>query len=280
MPDRLFSTGDPMKLFSKYLLLFILLYTSSLTFSQEQRIKLATTTSTENSGLLNYLLPVFTEKTGIKVNVISVGTGKALKLGENGDVDLVLVHARSLEDAFVEKGFGVNRKDVMYNDFVIIGPLSDPAKIGKKAGTAAKAFFYIAKKKSSFISRGDNSGTNVKELSIWKESGITPGGKWYKEAGMGMSEVITMANNLLAYTLIDRGTYLAYKDKIDLVILYEGDEALFNPYGIIAVNPEKHKHVQYEAAMALIEWITSAEGQKLIEDFRKNGEILFRPNAR
>lgn len=264
----------------QYILTLILLLSVALLNTQEQRIKLATTTSTENSGLLDYLLPVFTEKTGIKVDVISVGTGKALKLGENGDVDLVLVHARTLEDAFVEKGFGVDRKDVMYNDFIILGPESDPAGIGKRAKTAAKAFLYIAKKKKSFISRGDNSGTNVKELSIWKKAGITPKGRWYKEAGMGMGEVITMANNLLAYTLADRGTYLAYKDKIDLVVLLEGDEVLFNPYGIIAVNPERHEHVDYEGATALINWITSEEGQTLIGEFRKNGEILFKPNAR
>jgi tungstate transport system substrate-binding protein len=225
----------------KKALFFLITLAVSITFvtAGETRITMATTTSTDNSGLLDNLLPEFTRDTGIIVNVVAVGTGKALKLGENGDVDVVLVHARSLEDRFVADGHGVNRRDVMYNDFVIVGPKDNPAKV-KTRKSAAAAFKSIAKKKAVFISRGDNSGTHVKELETWKNAGIIPSGSWYREAGMGMGDVLNMAYNLQAYTLADRGTYLAYRDKIDLVILAQGDPLLFNPYGIIAVNPEKH----------------------------------------
>ncbi len=241
---------------------------------KSETIKMATTTSTENSGLLDKLLPTFTKKTGIKVKVIAVGTGAALELGGNGDVDVVLVHARPAEDAFVEAGYGVTRRDVMYNDFVILGPAEDPAGI-KEAKTTIDAFKQIAKNEAEFISRGDDSGTHKKEKIIWKKAQITPEGNWYKEAGKGMGDVITMANQLQAYTLADRGTYLSMKDKIKLEIVHQGDEMLFNPYGIIAVNPEKHKHVKYKAVMTLIEWITSKEAQKLINNYKVDGEQLF-----
>jgi len=248
----------------------------------EERLKLSTTTSTENSGLLHVMLPPFEKMFNLKVDVIPVGTGKALKLAENGDVDLTLVHARSLEDRFVAEGYGVNRRDVMYNDFVVIGPKSDPAGIGQ-AKTAAAAFKLIAEKKVIFVSRGDRSGTNVKELKIWRESGANPSGTWYLEAGKGMGEVLAMANEKRAYTITDRGTYLAFVGgkKIDLPILFEGDPILFNPYGIIAVNPAKHPHVKYVQAMALIGWITSKEGQKIIKNFgkKKFGQPLFIPMA-
>ncbi|MCJ7547563.1 MAG: substrate-binding domain-containing protein [Deltaproteobacteria bacterium] len=248
----------------------------------EGRLKLSTTTSTENSGLLYVLLPPFEKQFNVKVDVISVGSGKAIKLGENGDVDVVLVHERDLEDKFVADGYGVNRRDVMHNDFVIIGPTADPSGI-RKAKTAAEAFKLIAKKRATFVSRGDKSGTNSKELSLWKKAGVTPGGSWYMESGMGMGEVLIMAHEKGAYTLTDRGTYLAFQKegKINLPILFEGDPTLFNPYGIIAVNPARHPSVNYIMAMALIGWVSSPEGQRIIADFGKGkyGAPLFYPDA-
>ena len=250
--------------------------------SAKERIKLATTTSTENSGLLYELLPPFEKMFNLKVDVIAVGTGKALKLGENGDVDVVLVHARNLEDKFVADRYGINRRDVMHNDFVIIGPSADPAVISK-AKTTVEALKLIAKKKLPFVSRGDTSGTHNKELSLWKEAKIKPSGSWYIESGRGMGEVLIMAHEKGAYTLTDRGTYLAFqKDgKIDLPILFEGDPILFNPYGIIAVNPDRYPQVNYVMAMALIGWVTSQGGQKIIESYGtvKYGAPLFYPDA-
>jgi len=242
-------------------------------------IKLATTTSTYNSGLLDYLLPEFTADTGIEVEIISVGTGKALELGRNGDVDVVLVHARPSEDEYMAGGYGSVRKDVMYNDFVIIGPADDPAGI---AGlSVAEAMAKIAETGSLFVSRGDDSGTNKKEKILWSEAGVTPEGSWYLEAGQGMGAVLVMAYEQGGYTLTDRGTYIAYTadEKTDQPILVEGDPILFNPYGIMDVNPELHSHVNSEGAMALIDWITSEKGQKLIGDFRLQDKVLFYPNA-
>jgi tungstate transport system substrate-binding protein len=246
--------------------------------AQTGRLRLSTTTSTENSGLLAVLLPPFEAKTGLKVDVIAVGTGQALKLGEAGDVDVVLVHARELEDRFVADGYGVNRRDVMHNDFIIIGPASDPAGVrGMK--DAAAALKRIADRGAVFVSRGDNSGTHVKEQSLWAAAGIKPSGRWYREAGQGMGPVITMTNDLQGYTLADRGTYLSMKDKVDLPILVEGDPRLFNPYGIIALNPDRFRHVAYFEAMELIAWMTSVEGQKIIGDYKVEGEVLFFPDA-
>lgn len=242
------------------------------------RVKLATTTSTDNSGLLGYLLPEFTADTGYQVDVIAVGTGAALELGEKGDVDVVLVHARAKEDAFVADGYGVNRKDVMHNDFVILGPAADPAGLGS-AGNAADALKKIAGSGSDFVSRGDNSGTHFKEQELWQTAGVVPEGRWYKEAGQGMGAVITMTNDMLGYTLADRGTYIAMRDSIDLKVVFEGDPIMFNPYGIIAVNPTLHPHVNHDGAMALVNWIVSEKGQKLIESFRKGGDQLFYPDA-
>lgn len=252
-------------------------FTGSANLFAGDRIKMSTTTSTENSGLLYVLLPPFEEKFDVKVDVIAVGTGKALKLGENGDVDIVLVHARAAEDKFVADGYGVNRRDVMYNDFIIVGPETDPAGIkGKGAVESLKA---ISDKNETFASRGDDSGTHKKEKTLWIEAGTEPLGTWYLETGQGMGATLTIANEKQGYTLVDRGTYIAYKDKVDLVILSEGDERLFNPYGIIAVSPAKHAHVKYPYAMALIGWITSLEGQKIIGAFKKGGKVLFYPNA-
>lgn len=241
------------------------------------RLKMATTTSTEDSGLLYVLLPPFEKEFSVKVDVIAVGTGKALKLGENGDVDVVLVHAREAEDEFVKSGFGVNRRDVMYNDFIIIGPPGDPAVV--KRADAVDAFRKIAAKKHSFTSRGDESGTHKKEKKLWREAGLTPQGAWYLEVGQGMGATLQVANEKRSYCLVDRGTYIAYEKKIDLRVLCEGDERLFNPYGIIAVSPRKHPHIRYTYAMALIGWMTSPEGQRIIAEFKKDGKVLFRPNA-
>ncbi len=246
---------------------------------QSTTIRMATTTSTQGSGLLDYLLPKFKEKSGIHVQVIAVGTGKAIKLGENGDVDLILVHARKDEDEFVKRGFGVNRRDIMYNDFIIAGPCADPAAI-KGMKHAWLAFNKIAEKRTSFISRGDESGTHKKENDLWQKAGIVPKGKWHISAGQGMGEVLVMANEKQAYTLSDRGTFIAYKNKINLKILYEGSKELFNPYGIIAVNPAKYKDIKYNETMKFIDWIVSKDGQDAIASFKVNGEQVFYPSIR
>ncbi len=243
-----------------------------------QRVRLATTTSTDNSGLLGVLLPPFENEFALKIDVIAVGTGRALKLGENGDVDLVLVHARAAEDEFVEKGFGVNRRDVMYNDFVLVGPESDPARLAE-CSSAADALGAIARSNAPFISRGDDSGTHKKELDLWRKIGIRPEGGWYIEAGQGMGAVLHIADEKRAYTLTDRGTWIAFSDKLDLEILFEGDKSLHDPYGIIAINPSVHPRANYNGAMLFIEWITSAVGQEVIADFEKNGQTLFFPSA-
>ena len=248
---------------------------------EPEKLILATTTSTENSGLLAYILPDFEASYNARIEVIAVGTGQALKLGEDGNCDVVLVHARSKEDAFVEAGYGVNRKDLMYNDFVIVGPKDDPAGI-KGMTDAAAAFKKIAEARARFISRGDESGTHSKEREIWEKAGVIPEGDWYISAGQGMGAVLTMANEQLSYTLTDRGTYLARTlEGIDLVVLIEGDPRLFNPYGIIAVNPEVHAHVNFDLAMSFINWFTSVPTQKVIGEFGKDkfGQPLFVPDS-
>jgi tungstate transport system substrate-binding protein len=260
------------------IIIILLLILSSAPALAQEHIRLATTTSTDNSGLLAKLLPPFEQKYGVKVDVIAVGTGKALKLGENGDVDVVLVHARKAEDEFVEKGFGVNRRDVMYNDFVIVGPKDDPAGIRKRAN-AADALLAISQAQAPFISRGDNSGTHQKEKDLWKAVSVEPKGTWYMEAGQGMGSILTIANEKNAYTLTDRGTLLAYADKLDLVILFEGGPELANPYGIIAVNPANYPQSNYMGAMMLIGWVTSPEGQKIIGSFKIKNQELFFPVA-
>lgn len=239
---------------------------------------MATTTSTDSTGLLKAILPVFEAKTGYTIHVVAVGTGKALKMGRDGDVDVILVHARTAEEKFVSQNFGTNRHDVMYNEFVLIGPESDPAEI-KKALSASGALSQIADKKAKFVSRGDDSGTHKKELGLWGNTELTPQGEWYIEAGQGMGKIIQMASELGAYTLTDSGTWLIHKEKSPLTQLYLGDKRLFNPYGIIAINPKRHEDANHAGASALIEWITSKDGQKLIGDFRFHGEQLFIPNA-
>ena len=252
--------------------------TDNLSNNKNKVIRLATTTSTENSGLLRDLLPSFEKSNGYEVHVIAVGTGKALRMGRDGDVDIVLVHAADAEKQFVKNGYGVNRRQVMYNDFVIVGPANDPAGvIGLK--NAADALKKIAEQKAVFVSRGDDSGTNRKELSLWKTAGVKPDGSWYREAGQGMGKVLQMSGEMQGYTLTDRGTWLAMKDKLPLQVLVEGDTRLYNPYGIIAVNPDRFPQSNYSGAMALISWITSVDGQRRINDFRINNQALFVPMA-
>lgn len=241
-------------------------------------LRLATTTSTENSGLLKVLLPVFEQQSGLKVHVIAVGTGKALRMGEDGDADVLLVHAPAKEKAFVEAGHGVDHRGVMYNDFLIVGAKADPAGV-KGEADAAKALQQVAKAEATFVSRGDDSGTHTKERNLWKAAEVTPSGKWYVEAGQGMGAVLQMAGELDGYTLTDRGTWLAYKAKSPLVELVQGDDRLFNPYGVMAVNPEKYPDINYDGATKFINWITSQEGQQLIHDFTIAGEPLFIPTA-
>jgi len=241
-------------------------------------IRLATTTSTENSRLLKAILPGFEAKYGGKVRVVSVGTGAALKLGENGDADVVLVHARPLEDKFMAAGFGSVRRDVMYNDFIIVGPKSDPAGVrgGKDVIAAMKK---IRASSAKFVSRGDESGTHQMENDYWKSAGVDPKGAWYVSSGQGMGQVLTMAGQFEGYALTDRATYAAYKDKTGLETLVEGAPKMFNPYGIIAVNPQKHPKANHQGAMAMVNWMTSPEGQKAIADFKINGVQMFFPSA-
>lgn len=255
-------------------LLGIVLSCQSVTVLAQDILRLSTTTSTENSGLLKALLPAFEAKHYIKVHVISVGTGKALELAKNGDVDVTLVHARAAEDKFVAEAHGVNRRDVMVNDFILVGPTQDPAGVAGNKDVIT-AFKKITASKVKFISRGDNSGTDQMEQSYWKEAGAKPEGRAYVSAGVGMGEVLTMAAQMQAYTLTDRATYVAYRAKTGLSVLVEGDVKMFNPYGIIAVNPAKYKDINFRAANLLIEWMTSAEGQQKINEFRVDGQQLF-----
>ena len=242
-------------------------------------LRLATTTSTENSGLLKVIIPKFEAASGLRVHVISVGTGKAMKLGENGDVDVVLVHSRPDEDRFVAAGFGVERRDVMYNDFVLVGPAADPAKVRGMKDVVA-ALRRIRDSGAKFVSRGDDSGTDRMEKSYWAVVGARPDRRNYLSAGQGMGEVLTMAGNLAAYTLTDRATYGAYRPRIGLEILVEGDRRLFNPYGVIAVNPARYSGINARGAQQFIDWLTGAEGRRAIAEFRVHGEQLFFPTPR
>ncbi len=265
-----------------FLFLLVFLFLSTAILAQEKILILATTTSVENSGLLSYLLPIFEKKTGIKVKVVARGTGAAIEMGKRGDADVVFVHAKELELKAVKEGWFVNRKEVCYNDFIIVGPKNDPARV-KNSKDVITAFKKISQAKALFISRGDNSGTHIKELKIWKLAGINPKGKpWYLEAGQGMEKTLFMANEKDAYTLTDRGTWLAVRSRLKyLALLFEGAPLLFNQYSVMAVNPKKHPHVNYEDALKFINWITSHEGQRLIGNFKdKFGNQLFIPNAK
>ncbi|MCB0129007.1 MAG: substrate-binding domain-containing protein, partial [Caldilineaceae bacterium] len=246
-----------------------------------EHIILATTTSTQDSGLLDVILPAFTAETGITVDVVAVGTGQALQLGEDGNADVLLVHARAREDAFMEAGHGVRREDVMYNDFVLVGPADDPADV-RNAESAADAFSRIAAAEAPFVSRGDDSGTHTKEKAVWAAAGIEPAGDWYSSAGQGMGAVLTMANEQLAYTLSDRATYLARTlEGTDLEIVYEGDPILFNPYGVMAVNPDKSEQINNDLANQFIDWLISVPTQEKIAQFgvEEFGSPLFVPDS-
>ncbi len=248
--------------------------------SAESRIiRLATTTSTENSGLLGFILPQFTEQTAYHVHVIAVGTGKALRMGRDGDVDVIMVHAPSAEAKFVAEGHGVKRHSLMYNDFVIIGPARDPAAI-RQAANAIEAMTRIANQSALFVSRGDDSGTHKKENSLWHNANHVTKASWYREAGQGMGKVIQIASELDAYTLADRGTWIAYQKKSSLKLLYQGDPILHNPYGVIAVNPQRYPDANYAGARVLIDWLLSETGQALIADFKVAGFRLFTPSTK
>jgi tungstate transport system substrate-binding protein len=249
--------------------------------AQDKSIVVASTTSTQDTGLFGHLVPLFKAKTGIDVRVISQGTGQALDTGRRGDADVVFVHARSQEEKFVADGFGVKRNPVMYNDFVLIGPKSDPAKINGSKDIAA-ALAKIKAAGSPFISRGDKSGTHSAELNLWKVAGIdiaADKGAWYRDIGQGMGAALNTASAANAYVLADRGTWLSFKNRGDLVISVEGDKRLFNQYGVILVNPAKHAHVKKDLAQSFIDWLISPEGQKAIGDYKIGGEQLFFANA-
>jgi tungstate transport system substrate-binding protein len=248
--------------------------------AQDKFITVASTTSTEQSGLFGHMLPIFEKKTGVKVRVVAQGTGQALDMGRRGDADVVFVHDPAAEKKFVDEGFGVDYKQVMYNDFVLIGPKSDPAKIGGGKDILA-ALKKIEGAKAPFVSRADKSGTHAAELRYWKAAGVdiaAQKGPWYKETGSGMGPALNTASSMNGYILADRGTWLAFKNRGDLAILVEGDQKLFNQYGIMLVNPAKHSHVKKDLGGAFINWVVSPEGQKAIADYKVGGEQLFFPN--
>lgn len=252
------------------------------TQAQQRFITVASTTSTEQSGLFRHLLPPFEKKTGIQVRVVALGTGQSLDMGKRGDADVVFVHAKPLEEKFVAEGFGVQRFEVMYNDFVLVGPKADPAKIAGSKDTVA-ALQRIKAAQAPFASRGDKSGTHFAELELWKVAGVDISkdkGPWYRDTGSGMGPTLNTASGMNAYALTDRGTWLSFKNRGDLVIVVEGDQRLFNQYGVILVNPSKHQHVKRDAGQAFVDWLISPEGQKSIADYKIGGEQLFFPNAK
>ena len=253
---------------------------AGLSFAQEKSIVVASTTSTEQSGLFAYLLPIFKSKSGIDVKVVAVGTGQALDIGRRGDADVVFVHDKPAEEQFVAEGFATKRYEVMYNDFILIGPKNDPAKIagGKDINEALQK---IAASQSPFISRGDKSGTNAAELRYWKNAGINPAGEaWYKETGSGMGPALNTASAMNAYILTDRGTWLSFKNRGDLMIVVEGDRKLFNQYGVMLVNPERFPQIKKVLGQTLIAWLISKDGQSAIASYKIDGEQLFFPNAK
>jgi tungstate transport system substrate-binding protein len=249
--------------------------------AQDRSIVVSSTTSTEQSGLFGHILPVFTAKTGIQVKVVAVGTGQALDIGRRGDADVVFVHDRAAEDKFVAEGAGVGRRDVMYNDFVLVGPKQDPARIsGMK--DVAEAFRRIAEAKAPFVSRADRSGTHSAELRFFKAAGVDPkagSGTWYKETGSGMGPALNTASSMDAYILADRGTWLSFRNRGNLEILVQGDKRMFNPYGVMLVNPAKHPNVKVKEGQAFIDWLVSPEGQATIASYKVGGEQLFFPDA-
>jgi tungstate transport system substrate-binding protein len=271
-----------MKCLRFWLVAILAVFIHGAVSAQDRSIVVASTTSTEQSGLFGFLLPKFTEQTGIKVKVVAVGTGQALDIGRRGDADVVFVHDRPSEEKFMAEGFGVHRFDVMYNDFVIIGPRADPAHIGGGKDVIA-ALRAVATGKAEFISRGDRSGTHAAELRYWKDAGIdieAAKGPWYREIGQGMGAALNMASADNAYLLSDRGTWLSFKNRGDLTVLVEGDKRLFNQYGVMLVSPEKHPAVKVGEGQAFVDWLISSDGQKTIADYKVGGEQLFFPDAR
>jgi len=261
--------------------LVVLSIPAPLVYAQEKSIVVSSTTSTEQSGLFNYMLPIFKMKTGIEVKVVAVGTGQALDIGRRGDADVVFVHDKPAEEKFVEEGFSTKRYEVMYNDFVLIGPKSDPAKIGGGKDIQV-AFQKISAAQAPFVSRADKSGTHAAEMRYWKGAGITPssGQSWYKETGSGMGPALNTASAMNGYILADRGTWLSFKNRGDLVILVQGDPKLFNQYGVMLVNPAKFPHVKKAQGQELIDWLISKNGQDVIASYKIDGEQLFFPNAK
>ena len=265
-------------LISSILIAYVL--TSPQAMAQERSIVVSSTTSTEQSGLFNYILPIFKMKSGIEVKVVAVGTGQALDIGRRGDADVVFVHDKPAEELFVKEGYSTKRYEVMYNDFILIGPTSDPAKIGGGKDIEV-AFKKIASAQTPFISRGDKSGTNAAELRYWKDAGIavTPNPTWYKETGSGMGPALNTASAMNGYILADRGTWLSFKNRGDLVILVQGDPKLFNQYGVMLVNPAKFPSVKKAEGQGFIDWLISKDGQNAIASYKIDGEQLFFPNA-
>ena len=260
---------------------FFLLYPADSTPVAQRFITVASTTSTENSGLFQAILPRFERATGIAVRVVAVGTGQAIRMAERGDADVLFVHHRPSEKRFVAGGFGVERHDVMYNDYVLVGPQDDPAGVGSRSGVV-DALARIAAQRAVFVSRGDDSGTHKRELGLWQAAGIdaeAASGSWYRESGAGMGTTLNIASGMGAYILSDRGTWLNFSNKGDLVILVEGDQRLFNPYGVILVNPQRHPHVKAADGQAFIDWLLSPAGQNAIAAYRIDGQPVFFPNA-
>ncbi len=254
----------------------------SAAWAADRFITVASTTSTEQSGLFKHLLPVFEKKTGIQVRVVAQGTGQALDMGKRGDADVVFVHDKVAEEKFVADGFGVRRFEVMYNDFVLVGPKNDPAKVTGGKDIVA-AFKKIQSAQAPFASRGDKSGTHAAELRLWKAAGVDPAagkGSWYRETGSGMGPTLNTASSMNAYAFTDRGTWLSFKNRGDLAIVVEGDQRLFNQYGVMLVNPAKHPHVKKDLGQAFVDWVISPEGQKAIADYKIGSDQLFFPNAR
>lgn len=266
-----------MKMFGLSLLLGSLFACSQV--MDNKVITLATTTSTENSGLLDYLLPKFQDESGIQVRVIAVGTGKALRMAQDGDIDLLMVHAKPAEEAFIQAGYGLGRIELMYNDFIFVGPKSDPAGLAKLTDIN-EVMSTLAYVESLFISRGDNSGTHQKEKRLWNQAHVTPGTDNYREAGQGMGKTLQITNELQAYTMVDRGTWLSYRDKVDLALVFEDIDDLFNQYSMIIVNPKRYPDLNTRAAQQLIDWLIGEQGQALIEAYKIEGQTLFKPNAR
>ena len=259
-----------------------LLLAATVAVAQEPFITVASTTSTEESGLFGYLLPAFTRTTGIRVRVVAVGTGQALKIGERGDCDVVFVHDRAAELAFVEHGFGIDRHEVMYNDFILVGPEADPARVGGGKDIVA-SFRKIAETQAPFVARGDDSGTSKAEMRLWKEAGFDPktaGAGWYRDTGSGMGPTLNTAAAMDGYTLSDRGTWLSFKNKQNLTIVVEGDRRLFNQYGVMLVNPEKHPHIKRDLGEKFIDWLISADGQRTIAEYKIDGVQLFFPDSK